>query len=61
VSAPEDYDGYVAAAAAVMSLELSNESRAATAANLEILFARAAEFVDEPLDAAVDPVGLLRL
>jgi hypothetical protein len=57
----EELEAYVDAAAAVLRLTLSAESRREVIANMRILRAHAAEFVDLPLDDALEPAAVLHL
>jgi hypothetical protein len=61
VPAPDDVAAYVAAAAAMLGLQLSPGSAETVAANMTVLMERAGEFADIPLEAAADPAALLRL
>ncbi len=54
-------EAYVEAAAALAGLSLDADSKAAVVANTRVLQALAAEFVDLPLPAGLDPAALLRL
>jgi hypothetical protein len=56
-----DIDAYLDAAAAWFSYDLSEESRAAVRANLLLLKANSANFIDIELDPHLDPAAVLRL
>ena len=56
-----DLDAYLDAAAAWFSYDLSDESRAAVRANLALLRANSANFMDIELDPHLDPAAVLRL
>ena len=57
----DDCEAYVDAALALAGLTLEAESRAAVVANTRVLRAMAAQFVDIPLPADLDPAAVLRL
>ncbi len=56
-----DLDAYVDAAAAWFSYDLSSESRAAVRANVALLRANSANFMDIELDPHLDPAAVLKL
>ena len=56
-----DIDAYLDAALPWFSYDLSAESRAAVRANLLLLRANAANFMDIPLDPHLDPAAVLTL
>lgn len=56
-----DLDAYLDAAAAWFSYDLSDASRAAVRANLALLRANSAHFMEIELDPHLDPAAVLRL
>lgn len=56
-----DIDAYLDAALPWFSYDLSTGSRAAVRANLAILRANAANFMDVELDPHLDPAAVLKL
>lgn len=57
----EELQAYVDAAAALLRLELGDDSRREVIANLRLLRTHAAEFADRPLDDALEPAAVLHL
>jgi hypothetical protein len=57
----DEVEAYGALAARSLDLTLDAQSMAAVVANLKILRAMAAHFMDLPLDDHMDPAAVLRL
>jgi len=61
MTSDEELEAYVDAAAALLRLSLSADSRREVIANLKLLRAHAAEFAGRPLDDALEPAAVLHL